>query len=88
MVTSEPSSTNCPLALFFIFLRINKTYTTPKLLIPICHLIKPLLTSPKGRDKDELSSYGGFAEGVHLFPYRTEKLSPSWPMVLHKNVGE
>ena len=35
-----------------------------------------------------LSSYGGFAEGVHLFPYRTEKLSPSWPMVLHKNVGE
>ena len=33
-------------------------------------------------------SYGGFAEGVHLFPYRTEKLSPSWPMVLHNNAGE
>jgi hypothetical protein len=33
-------------------------------------------------------SYGGFAEGVHLFPYRTEKLSPSWPMVLHHNAGE
>jgi hypothetical protein len=32
--------------------------------------------------------YGGFAEGVHLFPYRTEKLSPSWPMVLHQNAGE
>ena len=32
--------------------------------------------------------YGGFSEGVHLFPYRTEKLSPSWPMVLHKNAGE
>src|SRR5690606_6411873 len=26
--------------------------------------------------------YGGIAEGVHLFPFRTEKLSPSWPMVL------
>jgi hypothetical protein len=32
--------------------------------------------------------YGGFAEGVHLFPSRTEKLSPSWPMVLHHNAGE
>ena len=29
-----------------------------------------------------LQHYGGFAEGVHLFPFRTEKLSPSWPMVL------
>jgi hypothetical protein len=35
-----------------------------------------------------LHSYGGFSEGVHLFPYRTEKLSPSWPMVLHHNAGE
>jgi hypothetical protein len=35
-----------------------------------------------------LSYYGGFAEGVHLFPYQTEKLSPSWPMVLHQNAGE
>jgi hypothetical protein len=30
-------------------------------------------------------SYGGIAEGVHLFPFRTEKLSPSWPMVLVKS---
>jgi len=30
----------------------------------------------------------GFAEGVHLFPYRTEQLSPSWPMVLYHNTGE
>ena len=34
------------------------------------------------------SSYGGFSKGVHLFPYRTEKLSPLWPMVLHHNAGE
>ena len=34
-----------------------------------------------------IPSYGGFAEGVHLFPYRTEKLSPSWPMVLAPQCG-
>ena len=28
------------------------------------------------------TAYGGFAGGVHLFPFRTEKLSPPWPMVL------
>jgi len=32
--------------------------------------------------------YGGYTEGVHLFPFRTEKLSPSWPMVLQYHVGE
>ena len=33
-------------------------------------------------------SYGGYAGGVHLFPYRTEKLSPPWPMVLVHQPGE
>ena len=28
------------------------------------------------------------APGFHLFPSRTEKLSPGAPMVLHRNVGE
>ena len=28
------------------------------------------------------------AAGIHLFPSRTEKLSPQAPMVLHYNVGE
>ena len=28
------------------------------------------------------------AAGVHLFPFRTEKLSPLAPMVLQCNVGE
>jgi len=32
--------------------------------------------------------YGGYAGGVHLFPYRTEKLSPPWPMVLVHQPGE
>ena len=46
------------------------------------------LDSVANSSKLRLNSYGGFAEGVHLFPYRTEKLSPSWPMVLHHNAGE
>ena len=41
-----------------------------------------------GSIKNNPRSYGGIAEGVHLFPFRTEKLSPSWPMVLHNNAGE
>ena len=28
------------------------------------------------------------AAGFHLFPFRTEKLSPLAPMVLHRNAGE
>src|SRR5690606_14801273 len=27
-------------------------------------------------------SDGGITDGVHLFPFRTEQLSPSWPMIL------
>ena len=56
---------------------LNSKYqiTNPKLKFGICFL-------------EFLNSYGGFAEGVHLFPYRTEQLSPSWPMVLYHNTGE
>ena len=31
---------------------------------------------------------GGYSEGEHLFPFRTEKLSPLAPMVLQSHVGE
>ncbi len=31
---------------------------------------------------------GDYYIGVHLFPSRTEKLSPIVPMVLQSNVGE
>ena len=27
--------------------------------------------------------FGGYGAGVHLFPFRTEKLSPASPMILH-----
>ncbi len=30
---------------------------------------------------------GGFSEGDHLFPFRTEQLSPSAPMVLALKAG-
>jgi hypothetical protein len=38
--------------------------------------------------REDTLSYGAYAEGVHLFPFRTEKLSPSWPMVLDCGPGE
>jgi hypothetical protein len=34
------------------------------------------------------ASNGGFSPGVHLFPFRTESLSPGAPMVLPSSVGE
>ena len=33
-------------------------------------------------------TFGGYGAGVHLFPFRTEKLSPLAPMVLQYNAGE
>jgi hypothetical protein len=35
-----------------------------------------------------LTSNGGYGTGDHLFPFRTEKLSPVAPMVLDSNPGE
>ena len=35
-----------------------------------------------------LKIHGGYSDGVHLFPFRTEKLSPSAQMVLPYKVGE
>ena len=37
---------------------------------------------------DGHTSNGGFSPGVHLFPFRTESLSPGAPMVLPSSVGE
>ena len=33
-------------------------------------------------------SYGDYSSGVHLFPFRTESLSPLAQMVLHHNAEE
>ena len=40
------------------------------------------------RINNQYKSYGGNSMCVHLFPFRTEKLSPIAPMVLQSNVGE
>lgn len=36
----------------------------------------------------KLKTHGGYCIGDHLFPYRTEKLSPIAQMVLPYKVGE
>ena len=38
--------------------------------------------------RQQHTSNGGFSPGVHLFPFRTESLSPGAPMVLPSSVGE
>ena len=45
---------------------------------------------PRGghRNAAAPASNGGFSPGVHLFPFRTEPLSPGAPMVLPSPVGE
>ena len=48
-------------------------------------MILPVVESSKGQ---QVASNGGFSPGVHLFPFRTESLSPGAPMVLPSSVGE
>ena len=33
-------------------------------------------------------THGDYSAEVHLFPFRTEKLSPAAPMILHQFVGK
>ena len=33
-------------------------------------------------------THGDYSAEVHLFPFRTEKLSPAAPMILHQVVGK
>ena len=44
---------------------------------------QPTKSSPRAKDNQAV-----IAAGSHLFPSRTEKLSPPAPMVLHTSVGE
>ena len=39
------------------------------------------IPNPEGRAGVDVK-HGGYSAGVHLFPFRTEKLSPATPMVL------
>ena len=51
----------------------------------ICH---PELVSGSLVVKPTIRFYGDFSVGVHLFPFRTEQLSPVAPMVLPSPAGE
>lgn len=46
------------------------------------HIAEATLIVRKAGGKDPLELDGDYSEGVHLFPFRTEKLSPSALMVL------
>ena len=50
--------------------------------VPLCRVIELL------HEHAQPASNGGFSPGVHLFPFRTEPLSPGAPMVLPSPVGE
>ena len=75
----EPSSTNCPIAssIFFIICLPRKVQSEC-FFLPT--LSKKYSLLPKG--VKTISVVGGYSEGVHLFPFRTEKLSSSALMVL------
>ena len=46
------------------------------------------LLSREARDDSDGKIKAAIASGIHLFPFRTEKLSPTAPMVLPYQVGE
>ena len=64
------------------------------MLLSFCNISHELLKKlTKDIDKRLLKSkskefHGVYRAGVHLFPSRTEKLSPAPPMVLSSNSGE
>ena len=47
-----------------------------------------LLVSFSGRCQDIEETDGDYSAEVHLFPFRTEKLSPAAPMILHESCGK
>ena len=77
----EPSSTNCPIA-SSIFLII--IICLPRKVQSECFFL-PALSKKYSlflEGGKTIKVVGGYSEGVHLFPFRTEKLSSSALMVL------
>ena len=73
----QPSLTNCPLTSFFKFF-LEHIYAallkhSPNNLVGVKKFV---------RSKRYQRVVGAFGGGVHLFPFRTEQLSPPAPMVL------
>ena len=57
--------------------------------VPLCRVIEGCASVTTDHQNTATpASNGGFSPGVHLFPFRTEPLSPGAPMVLPSPVGE
>ena len=81
----EPSGTNCPRACAAPPSGA-RAHPPPRGAAggPVCGTSrrpdpKPPFLPPPGRRRTR----GGYCAGAHLFPFRTEKLSPAAPMILH-----
>ena len=82
MVTSKPSSTNCPnFSLCINFFECTRTPTIKWLEIANRFVLHVNLTA---RSCTLYDIQVAIVAGFHLFPFRTEKLSPFTPMVLRK----
>ena len=93
-MTSKPSTTNCPKLSSVLpdFCKEGAGLVTHTLscvalhsflLVEIGHLIRLMFNSQLEKNYQVV-----IAAGSHLFPFRTEKLSPFAPMVLQCNAGE
>ena len=93
-MTSKPSTTNCPklssvLPDFFkdraglVTQTLSCVALHSFLLVEIGHLIRLMFNGQLEKNYQVV-----IAAGFHLFPFRTEKLSPFAPMVLQCNAGE
>ena len=88
---SKPSLTNCPKLAAAPAARgvpaqswYNERYMNQD--VPLQQELQPMLLARKYLQVQLVLSKrysGGYSVGDHLFPFRTEKLSPTAPMVLH-----
>ena len=70
-------------------MNIRRARTTRFVFVPLCRVIEGCVPARAGHQNTATpASNGGFSPGVHLFPFRTESLSPGAPMVLPSPVGE
>ena len=96
-MTSKPSTTNCPKLSHHVISSVVDTVSISVLLVEI-------VTLHALSDREVVMNIPHYsflithlsvainqvviAAGSHLFPFRTEKLSPPAPMVLQCNAGE
>ena len=50
---------------------------------PIVNQITPIIPIIQSTPRNLKHYFGGYGVSVHLFPFRTEKLSLTSPMILH-----